>query len=213
MVDKNHQHQRYTVSTNTIQSIRDALALNTSNIILCKDAFQKTRFLAMLATSAKEEPVIYVDTDLLYTGYVKANMISPINHTTNPVACPDGKSLLRQLSGVISDASHTKHWILIDSLNGVYATIIDDSEDDINSESTRLASTCMMLLTSMGRHANSIIVVATLARHLKDTNQWVTFPGGKRIVGGESMWGCVYILETIKSRDKDQMTLCKLSMG
>ena len=64
--------------------------------------------------------------------------------------------------------------IIIDSFNGIY-NLFDDLE------SARFVNSCIMLLSSLGKQANSTILITAMARK-KENNEWVLSPGGKQIM-------------------------------
>ena len=47
---------------------------NNPNIVLCSKPFHKIEFLNKLI-NLTEEPIIFIDMDLLFTGYVESKMI------------------------------------------------------------------------------------------------------------------------------------------
>ncbi|WP_342399201.1 hypothetical protein [Nitrosopumilus piranensis] len=51
------------------------------SIVLCSEPFHKAEFLKKLIDSI-ESPIIFVDMDLLYTGYVESGIIQKRNNVT-----------------------------------------------------------------------------------------------------------------------------------
>ena len=47
---------------------------NVPNLILCSDSFDKIEFLNKIITSI-DKPIIFVDMDLLYSGYIESKII------------------------------------------------------------------------------------------------------------------------------------------
>ena len=47
---------------------------NVPNLILCSDSFHKIEFLNKIIISTKN-PIIFVDMDLLYSGYIESKMM------------------------------------------------------------------------------------------------------------------------------------------
>ena len=59
---------------NSLTHIKNEFGKNIPSIVLCSDPFHKAEFLNRLINSS-ESPIIFVDMDLLYTGYVESGMI------------------------------------------------------------------------------------------------------------------------------------------
>ena len=87
------------------------------NIILCSKPFHKIEFLNRLINSVKD-PIIIVDMDLLYTGYVQSGMIKKKENVT--IFCPDKIDWKEKISKIISNISKERFLVIIDSFNGVY---------------------------------------------------------------------------------------------
>ena len=79
--------------------------------------------------------------------------------------------------------------VIIDSFNGIY-NIFD------NLESARFVNSCIMLLSSLGKQANSTILITAMGRK-KENSEWVLSPGGKHIM--KSAKTGVYFLKKIKN--------------
>ena len=152
------------------------------NIVLCSDPFHKIEFLNKLINSVRD-PIIFVDMDLLYTGYSRSGMIQ--NKEGVLVLSPDKTNWREELSKTISKTSKRKFLVIIDSFNGIYNSID-------NTESARFIHSCIMLLSSIGKQSQSSIVLTGMARK-KENNEWVLSPGGRRIIQSEKVG--VYLLE------------------
>ena len=103
MLDKSPEQ----VLDNDLMQIQDEFAAKIPSIILCSEPFEKAEFLNRLIGSIKC-PVIFIDMDLLYTGYVKSGMIQAEKSVT--VVHPDKNSWKKELAGVINRASTEKSW-------------------------------------------------------------------------------------------------------
>jgi len=159
------------VLDNNLVNIQNELEQNMPNIVLCSEPFHKAEFLNRLINSSKNS-IIFVDMDLLYTGYVESGMIQKKDNVT--IFYPNKDSWKEKISEIISKVSKEKFLIVIDSLNGVYNMF-----DDLAS--ARFINACIMLLSSLGRLANSSIVITAMARK-KENNQWGLSPGGNQII-------------------------------
>ena len=144
------------------------------NIILCSKPFHKIEFLNRLINSVKD-PIIIVDMDLLYTGYVQSGMIKKKENVT--IFCPDKIDWKEKISKIISNISKERFLVIIDSFNGVY-NLFDELE------SARFINSCIMLLSSIGNQTKSSVIVTGIAWK-KDNDEWILSPGGKHIIKSE----------------------------
>ena len=64
---------------NNFVCIQNEFEQKIPSIVLCLEAFHKTEFIKKLMDSVKN-PIIFVDMDLLFTGYVNAGMIQKNKH-------------------------------------------------------------------------------------------------------------------------------------
>lgn len=156
------------------------------NIVLCSESFHKTEFLKKLI-GCVEKPVIFVDTDLLYTGYVESGIIQKRDNVT--IFHITKENWKRELTEIITKISKEEFLVIIDSFNGVY-NMFDDLESAI------FINSCIMLLSSLGRDTNSSIVIAAMARK-KENEGWILTPGGKQII--KSAKTGIYFLKKIEN--------------
>lgn len=182
VLDKNPEQ----VLDNNLTCIQKEFEQNIPSIVLCSDPFHKVEFLNRLINSV-ENTIIFVDIDLLYTGYVESGMIQKKDNVI--IFHPDKVSWKEKLSEIISKVSKEKFLVVIDSFNGVY-NMFDDLE------SARFINSCIMLLSSVGRQTSSSVVITAMARK-KENNGWVLSPGGKQIIKSAKTW--VYFLKKIKN--------------
>ena len=159
---------------------------NIPSIVLCSESFHKIEFLNLLINSVKD-PIIFIDLDLLYTGYVESGMIQKKNNVT--IFHPNKTNWKKKLAEIIVKISKEKSLVVIDSFNGVYSMFSD-------LESSRFVNSCVMLLASIGKQTGCTIVVTTIARK-KENNDWMLSPGGKQIIKSEKTG--VYFLEKIEN--------------
>ena len=170
VLDKNPDQ----VIVNDLTQILIKFEQNNPNIILCSNPFHKIELLNRLIKST-DDPVIILDMDLLYSGYIQSEMIQKKENVV--IFCPDKTNWKKNLTEIISKVSKQRHYIVIDSFNGVY------NEFDDN-ESARFINSCLMLLASTGNHVKSSILITGMARK-KENNAWVLSPGGKHIIKSE----------------------------
>ncbi|RMW36411.1 MAG: hypothetical protein EA439_00330 [Nitrosopumilus sp.] len=156
------------------------------NIVLCSEPFHKAEFLNKLINSV-EKPIIFVDLDLLYTGYVESGMIQKKNNLT--IYHPTKENWKEKFTEIITKVSKEKFLVIIDSFNGVY-NMFEDLESAI------FINSCIMLLASLGKDTDSSIIITAMARK-KENEGWILTPGGKQII--KSTKTGVYILKKIEN--------------
>ena len=183
VLDKNPEQ----VLDNNLIHIQNEFEQNTPSIVLCSEPFHKAEFLNRLINSV-ENTIIFVDIDLLYTGYVESGMIQKKDKVI--IFHPDKVSWKEKLSEIISKVSKEKFLVVIDSFNGVY-NMFDDLE------SARFINSCIMLLSSIGRQTSSSVVITAMARK-KENNEWILSPGGKQIIKSEKT-GVYFLKKTENS--------------
>ena len=159
---------------NDLTQIQIKFEQNNPNIVLCSKPFHKIEFVNRLINST-EEPVIIVDMDLLYSGYIQSGMIQRRDNVM--IFCLDKTNWGEKLSEIISRVSKERFLVIIDSFNGIY-NVFDDLE------SARFINSCIMLLASIGNHTKSSILITGMARK-KENDEWVLLPGGKHIIKSE----------------------------
>ena len=141
------------------------------NVILCSEPFHKAEFLNKLINSV-ENPIIFVDLDLLYTGYVESGMIQKKSNLT--IFHPSKENWKEKFTEIITKVSQEKFLVIIDSFNGVY-NMFEDLESAI------FINSCIMLLASLGKDTDSSIIITAMARK-KGNEGWILTPGGKQII-------------------------------
>ncbi len=162
------------ISDNDLVHIKNEFEENIPSLVLCSEPFHKAEFLYRLINSM-ENHIIFVDLDLLYTGYVESGMI-PKNKNVI-IFHPEKENWKKKLTEIISKVSKEKFLVVIDSFNGVY-NMFDDLE------SARFVNSCIMLLSSLANQTNSSVVVTGMARK-KENVGWIISPGGKQIIKSE----------------------------
>jgi hypothetical protein len=169
-----------------LENIQNEFKKNVSNLVLCSNSFHKIEFLNELINSV-ENSVIFVDMDLLYSGYIESKMIQKRDDLV--IFQPNKLNWEKKLSEIITKGSKKQFLIIIDSFNGIY-NLFDDLE------SARFVNSCIMLLSSLGKQSNSTVVITAMARK-KDSNEWILSPGGKHIL--KSAKTGVYFLKKIQN--------------
>ena len=185
MLDKNPEM----VLEDNLEDIQNEFKKNVPSLLLCSNSFHKIEFLNKLIMSV-ENPIIFVDMDLLYSGYIESKIIQKKENLM--IFQPNRLNWQQKLSETISKISNQEFLIIIDSFNGIY-NLFDDLE------SARFVNSCIMLLSSLGKQSNSTIVITAMARK-KDNNEWILSPGGKQIM--KLPKSSVYFLKKNKNKVK-----------
>ena len=169
-----------------LEYIQSEFKKNIPNLILSSNSFHKIEFLNKIIISTKN-PIIFVDMDLLYSGYIESKMIQEKENLV--IFQPNNLNWKEKLSEIITKVSKKECLIIIDSFNGIY-NLFDDLE------SARFVNSCIMLLSSLGKQSDSTIIITTMARK-KDDDEWILSPGGKHIL--KSAKTEVYFLKKIQN--------------
>jgi len=174
------------ISDDNLEYIQNEFKKNIPNLILCSNSFHKIEFLNKIIISTKN-PIIFVDMDLLYSGYIESKMIQEKENLM--IFQPSNLNWKEKLSEIITKISKKEFLIIIDSFNGIY-NLFDDLE------SARFVNSCIMLLSSLGKQTNSTIVITAMARK-KENSEWILSPGGKHIMKSAKME--IYFLRKIQN--------------
>ena len=146
----------------------------STNLIFYNDAFSKTKFMSKIIESS-EDPIIYLDFDLLFSGYLESEYIEkPPNME---IIKPDKENLKELLPSVLTKISSRKTTLIVDSLNGLYNFIDDDNP-------ARFVNSLIMLLTTNAKFAKSILFVTCLGQ--KKDDDWI-LPTGRHILEFENV--------------------------
>ena len=154
-----------------LEYIQSEFKKNIPNLILSSNSFHKIEFLNKIISSTKN-PIIFVDMDLLYSGYIESKIIQHKENLT--IFQPSNLNWKEKLAEISNKISKEEFLIIIDSFNGIY-NIFDDLE------SARFVNSCIMLLSSLGKQSNSTIIITAMARK-KENSEWILSPGGKKIM-------------------------------
>ena len=172
MLDKNpDQH-----SLIGLNEVKKYLEKNTLNSILCDEPFVKAVFLAKLIEQI-DVPILYLDFDLLYNGYVNAEILPrKVNVSLFSPSKNDWDQVLKKILMMILKE---KSFVIIDSLNVLY-NLFDYK--DVG----RLVNAYVMLLIFIAKESDSSVLVVNMARK-KDGEEWVLSPSGRHVVDAKIM--------------------------
>ena len=166
---KNHDN---TSKPEIILNLQNILRQNKINSVLYSDPFLKAGFIAKLVEDLKLD-VLYLDLDLLYSGYIVSGMIKTPQNLT--LFQPTFEVLNNTLAKILVDLSTKKSVVIIDSLNGLYNML--NKKKDIG----KLVTSYVMLLASIAYSTGSYIVITSMVRFKKEEG-WVLSPTGKRLI-------------------------------
>ena len=156
--------------------IENILEQNLLNIIYYENSFAKAKFLTK-TIEKWDIPTFYLDFDLLYSGYVKANMVPTLKNVT--LLWPNSENLRENLESVIEKISMTKSVVVIDSLNGFFNILKDD-------DAGMLINSFIMMLASSAKNTKSIILVGSLSK-LNEENEFVLYSSGRHVIDNKHM--------------------------
>jgi hypothetical protein len=167
VLDKNPNQ----VLDNDFVQMRGEFSEKNPNFILCSKPFLKTEFLNRLINS-HTIPVIFLDFDLLYSGYVCSELIKKNENVR--IIHSDRTNWERNLKEIIEKISREKSLVILDSLNGIY-NMFDELE------SSRFINAAIMLLSSVARYTESQIMVTAMTIK-NDNREWILSPGGRHLM-------------------------------
>lgn len=167
MLDKNPQE----ILDNDLTYVKKEFLIKNPNMILCSEPFLKAEILNELINSITY-PVIFLDFDLLYSGYVVSELIKKNERVE--IYRPSKIDLKKIISEIANKISSEKFLVIIDSLNGFY-NIFDEKE------SGRFINASLMLLSSISRENDSPVIITAITRK-NDVGEWILSPGGRHII-------------------------------
>lgn len=167
MLDKNPQE----ILDNDLTYVKKEFSIKNPNMILCSEPFLKAEILNELIDSITY-PVIFLDFDLLYSGYVVSELIKKNERVE--IYRPSKIDLKKIISEIANKISSEKFLVIIDSLNGFY-NIFDEKE------SGRFINASLMLLSSISRENGSSVIITAITRK-NDEGEWILSPGGRHII-------------------------------
>lgn len=142
------------------------------NSILYSDPFLKAGFISKLVKDTNID-VLYLDLDLLYSGYVISGIISSQKNLT--LFQPTADTIGEMLPEILTKSSTSQSLIVIDSLNGLFNML--NQKKDVG----KTVASIIMLITSMAQITNSYVVIANMVRYKKEEG-WILSPTGKRLI-------------------------------
>ena len=158
--------------------ILEKLEKQVLNFVLSSNPFLKIEFINKII-KVSQIPIIVIDFDFLYTGYVESKMIEKKKNLV--IVNPNSEKFWnKKLAETITKISKEKFLVIIDSMNGFY-NILEEKN------SSRIFNSCLMLITLFARNINNLedpiksTVVVTATAKEKDSGEWVLSPSGNQI--------------------------------
>ena len=167
MLDKNPNQS----SEKEFEKIKNEFSKKNPNILLCKTPFLKSEFLNRIINEI-EFPIIFLDVDLMYSGYVSSGLVKQSANIT--IIRPSKENFRNELKGIIRILSKQKSLIIIDSLNGLY-NMFDDFD------SARIINSSLVLLSSVAKYNGSQMILSGMAIKNED-GEWILSPSGRHIL-------------------------------
>ena len=160
-----------------ITRIHEIITDNSLSSISFDEPVTKTYFFHKLAKTSPI-PVIYLDFDLLYGGYVASKILTKSDNVT---LCQfTSKSILDIFANLMDTISQNQHVVILDSLNGFFAALADEKD------SGRIINNLIMLLVTSGFSTESSIVVGSISKFKKDEG-WVLSAIGRHVISIDKM--------------------------
>ena len=148
----------------------------TTSLVFYNNPYTKIKFVNEIINSYKI-PTLYVDFDLLFSGYYESGLISKVPDVE--IFHPSEENYLEIISEVIKKTVLEKTIIILDSLNGLHHTL------NKISNSGRLVNSLIMFMSYNIRFSNSKLIIPSLSE--KKENQWVLSTTKRHILETENM--------------------------
>ncbi len=168
VLDKNPN----SIPNDNFDNIKKIIQQNTINSITYTEPFLKTVFLTNLLPSIKN-PVIYLDFDLLFSGYIASGIISSNSSIT--LLQPTKNNWNEMLKNILKQISQEKSTIIIDSINGFYNLFYEIKN------AGRLVNSLIMLFVNFSKMSNSHLIITTMVKQ-KNKDEWVLSVVGRHTV-------------------------------
>ena len=167
-MDKNH------TTFENFQLLEENLLPSSSSFLFYENAFSKIKLIQEI-TYKQNLPILYVDLDFLFSGYLKSELLAIPNLTLFSTL---ESKISEILPKIFTKLSMEPHLIIFDSINGLYNTLSN------NADSGRLVNAILMLLARNVTFSKSILIISALAE--KKENDWI-LPNGRQILKNVKM--------------------------
>ena len=167
-MDKNH------TTFENFQLLEENLNPSRLSLLLYENAFSKIKLIQKI-TSKQKLPILYVDLDFLFSGYLKSRLLEIPNLSLfNTV----DSSIDEILPKILTKITTKSHLVILDSINGLYNTLSNDPD------SGRVVNSILMLLARNSLFSKSIMIIMALAS--KKENGWI-LPNGRQILENDNV--------------------------
>ncbi len=153
-------------------NLQTVLEQDLINSVFYSDPFLKAGFISKLVQDT-ELQVLYLDLDLLYSGYIVSGTIPIENNVT--LFQPTSETLYKMIKEILVKASLSQTIIVVDSLNGLFNIL--NRKKNVG----KTVMSIMMLLASIAKMTKSYLIVGSMVRYKKEEG-WIMSPTGKRLV-------------------------------
>ena len=153
-------------------NLQTILEQDLINSIFYSDPFLKVGFISKLVQDTKLQ-VLYLDLDLLYSGYMVSGTIPVEKNVT--LFQPTNETLYQMIKEILVKASLSQTIVVVDSLNGLFNIL--NRKKNVG----KTVMSIMMLFASITKMTKSYLVVASMVRYKKEEG-WILSPTGKRLI-------------------------------
>ena len=167
-MDKNH------TTFENFQLLEENLIPSSSSLLFYENAFSKIKLIQEI-TSNQSLPVLYIDLDFLFSGYIKSQLLTMPNLTLFTTLESKMNEILPK---ILTKISIEPHFVIFDSINGLYNTLSNEPD------SGRVVNAILMLLVRNVTFSNSILIISALAG--KKENNWL-LPNGRQILENKNI--------------------------
>ena len=167
-MDKNH------TTFENFQLLEKNLLPSNSYLLFYENAFSKIKLIQEIA-SKQSLPILYIDFDFLFSGYIQSQLLAMPNLTLFNTLESEINEILPE---ILTKISTEPHLVIFDSINGLYNTLSN------NTDSGRAVNSILMLLARNVSFSNSTLIISALA--VKKENNWV-LPNGRQILENDKM--------------------------
>jgi hypothetical protein len=161
---------------NKNSDVKTILEQNVLNSVMCSDPYVKTAFFIKLVDLI-DLPIVYLDFDLLYSGYLTAKIVPEYDKLQ--VFQPTRDNWNDLFRDVVASVSKQKSLLILDSLNGFFSLFYNKKDVGM------FVNSCIMLLSATAKLTDSSVVVASMAK--KEEQVWVLDTIGRQVVDAKNM--------------------------
>ena len=147
---------------------------NTRNLIFYNDAFLKIDFVTKTIKSFNI-PVVYLDFDLLFSGYFESGQINELSNIE--IIRPNPNTLKSILPNIITKISSQEIVLILDSINGLQSFFQ-------NENPARFVNSLIMLLSANQKFSQLTLIVTCMTQK-KEAK--LVLPTGKHILEFENV--------------------------